>query len=45
MVPHVVNGDIATGQMVLPPLTALLMAAIGWRYSALARVLAVVAGL
>ena len=36
MMTGVVKVGTATGQMVLPPLTALLMAAIGWRYSALA---------
>ena len=36
MMTGVVKVGTATGQMVLPPLTALLMVAIGWRYSALA---------
>ena len=36
MMTGVVKVGTATGQMVLPPLTALLITAIGWRYSALA---------
>ena len=36
MMTGVVKVGTATGQMVLPPLVALLMAVVGWRYAALA---------